>query len=166
MYAEKSTSEKLEEAQKTEEETEDKLDETSDKLEDLRDTQSELKSNLSDLNNKLENVSDKLSDIEESIRKKEDEIADAGEALETAEEEAKKQYKYIKARIRTQYEKGKESYLELFLNTSNFSLEKPSSTDVDISGTGIIRNSRITIIVFKTANIRGFLFVRIDISTY
>ena len=64
VYAEKSTSEKLEEAKKTEEETEDKLDETSDKLEDLKDTQSELKSNLSDLNNKLENVSDKLSDIE------------------------------------------------------------------------------------------------------
>lgn len=121
MYAEKSTSEKLEEAKKTEEETEDRLDETSDRLEDLKDTQSELKSNLSDLNNKLENVSDKLGDIEEDIRKKEEEIDDAGTALEEAEEEAKKQYKYIKARIRTQYEKGKESYLELFFKTSNFS---------------------------------------------
>ncbi len=121
VYAEKSTSEKLEEAKKTEEETEDRLDETSDRLEDLKDTQSELKSNLSDLNNKLENVSDKLGDIEEDIRKKEEEIDDAGTALEEAEEEAKKQYKYIKARIRTQYEKGKESYLELFFKTSNFS---------------------------------------------
>ena len=121
VYAEKSTSEKLEEAKKTEEETEDRLDETEDRLDDLKDTQSELKNNLSDLNNKLENVSDKLGDIEEDIREKEEEIDEASAALEEAEEEAKKQYKYIKARIRTQYEKGKESYLELFFQTSNFS---------------------------------------------
>ena len=121
VYAEKSTSEKLEEAKKTEEETEDKLDETSDKLEDLKDTQSELKSNLSDLNNKLENVSDKLSDIEEEIKIKEGEIEDTETALEEAEQNAEDQYKYIKARIRTQYERGKKSYLELFMQTTNFS---------------------------------------------
>jgi len=121
VYADKSTSEKLEEAKKTEEETEDRLDETEDRLDDLKDTQSELKSNLSDLNSKLENVSDKLGDIEENIRKKEEEISDAGTVLEETEEEAKNQYKFIKARIRTQYEKGKESYLELFFQTSNFS---------------------------------------------
>ena len=121
VYAEKSTSEKLEEAKKTEEETEDKLDETSDKLEDLKDTQSELKSNLSDLNNKLENVSDKLSDIEEDIKIKEGEIEDTETALEEAEQNAEDQYKYIKARIRTQYERGKKSYLELFMQTTNFS---------------------------------------------
>ncbi len=121
VYAEKSTSEKLEEAKKTEEETEDKLDETSDKLEDLKDTQSVLKSNLSDLNNKLENVSDKLSDIEEEIKIKEGEIEDTETALEEAEQNAEDQYKYIKARIRTQYERGKKSYLELFMQTTNFS---------------------------------------------
>ncbi|MCR4590610.1 MAG: cell wall hydrolase [Lachnospiraceae bacterium] len=121
VYAEKTTSEKLEEAKKTEEETEDKLDETSDKLEDLKDTQSELQHNLSNLNDQLEDVSDKLSDIEGQIKVKEQEIKDTEAALEAAELDAENQYKYIKARIRTQYEKGKRSYLELFLQTTNFS---------------------------------------------
>ncbi len=121
VYAEKSTSEKLEEAKKTEEETEDKLDETSDKLEDLKDTQSELKNNLSELNNKLEDVSDKLYDLEEQIKVKENEISDAETALAGAEQDAIDQYRYIKARIRVQYEKGKKSYLELFMQTTNFS---------------------------------------------
>ncbi len=121
VYAEKSTSEKLEEAKKTEEETEDKLDETSDKLEDLKDTQSELKNNLSELNDKLESGSDTLSEIEEKIRLKEEEIETAETDLQNAEEDAETQYKYIKARIRTQYEKGNKSYLELFLETTNFS---------------------------------------------
>lgn len=120
-YAEKSTSEKLEEAKKAQEDTEDKLDETSDKISDLKDTQSELKNNLSDLNNKLANVSDRLTDIEADIREKEHEIDETEAALEEAEQNAANQYKYIKARIRTQYEKGKESYLELFLQTTNFS---------------------------------------------
>ena len=121
MYAEKSTSEKLEEAKKTQEDAEDKLDETSDKISDLKDTQSELKNNLSDLNNKLANVSDRLTDIESDIRVKEQEISETEAALEEAEQNAANQYKYIKARIRTQYEKGKENYLELFLQTTNFS---------------------------------------------
>lgn len=120
VYADKSTSEKLEEAKKTEEDTEDKLEETSDKLEDLKDTQSELKSNLNDLNSKLENVSDRLTDIESDIRVKEKEITDTTAALEEAEQNAADQYKYIKARIRTQYERGKKSYLELFMQTTNF----------------------------------------------
>ncbi len=121
VYAEKSTSEKLEEAKKTQEDAEDKLDETSDKISDLKDTQSELKNNLSDLNNKLANVSDRLTDIESDIRVKEQEISETEAALEEAEQNAANQYKYIKARIRTQYEKGKENYLELFLQTTNFS---------------------------------------------
>lgn len=121
VYAEKSTSEKLEEAKKTQEDTEDKLDETSDKISDLKDTQSELKNNLSDLNNKLANVSDRLTDIESDIREKEHEIDETEAALKEAEQNAANQYKYIKARIRTQYEKGKENYLELFLQTTNFS---------------------------------------------
>lgn len=121
VYAEKSTSEKLEEAKKTQEDTEDKLDETSDKISDLKDTQSELKNNLSDLNNKLSNVSDRLTDIESDIREKEHEIDETEAALKEAEQNAANQYKYIKARIRTQYEKGKENYLELFLQTTNFS---------------------------------------------
>ncbi len=121
VYAEKSTSEKLEEAKKTQEDTEDKLDETSDKISDLKDTQTELKNNLSDLNNKLANVSDRLTDIESDIKVKEQEINETEAALEEAEQNAANQYKYIKARIRTQYEKGKENYLELFLQTTNFS---------------------------------------------
>ena len=121
VHAEKSTSEKLEEAKKTEEDTEDKLDETSDRIEDLKDSQSELKSNLDDLNTKLEGVSDKLAGIEEDISRKEEEIKNTEAELKEAEKTAADQYKYIKARIRTQYEKGTESYLDLFLNTKSFS---------------------------------------------
>ncbi len=121
VHAEKSTSEKLEEAKRTEEDTEEKLDQTSDKLSDLKDTQSELKSNLSDLNNKLEDVSDRLTGIEADINRKEKEIKETEEALKEAEQNASDQYKYIKARIRIQYERGNVSYLELLLNTKNFS---------------------------------------------
>jgi len=121
VYAEKTTSEKLEEAKKTQEDTEDKLDETSDKISDLKDTQSELKSNLSDLNSKLASVSDRLTDIESDIKVKEQEISDTEAALEEAEQNAADQYRFIKARIRTQYERGKENYLELFLQTTDFS---------------------------------------------
>ncbi len=121
VFAEKTTSEKLEEAQKTQEDTEEKLDEASDKISDLKDTQSELKSNLSDLNNKLSDVSDRLTDIESDIADKENDIRDTEERLNEAQKNAADQYKYIKARIRIQYERGNVSYLELLMNTRNFS---------------------------------------------
>ncbi len=116
----KSTSDKLKEAEKAQTDTEKKLDETSDKISDLQDTKQDLQKSLNGLNAELNNVSDELAKIESQQIVKENEIASTEEEIRVAEEERDKQYKYIKARIRTVYERGKESYIELLLQTTNF----------------------------------------------
>ncbi len=117
----KSTSDKLKEAQKEQEDTEDKLEETSDKIDDLKGTKEGLQKNLSGLNSELSNVSDKIAEIEEKERAKEDEIATTEAEIAQAEEERITQYRYIKARIRALYENGQDSYFDLFMQMKDFS---------------------------------------------
>ncbi|MCR4891053.1 MAG: cell wall hydrolase [Lachnospiraceae bacterium] len=117
----KSTSDKLKEAQKEQEDTEDRLEEASDKIDDLKDTKAGLQKNLSGLNSELANVSDKIAEIEEKERVKEDEISTTEAEIARAEEERVTQYRYIKARIRALYENGQDSYFDLFMQMKDFS---------------------------------------------
>ncbi len=121
VQAAKSTSEKLKEAQQNQKDTEKKLDNTTDRIDDLKDTKEGLQSDLKSLNSQLSTVSDKIAEIEAKEADKEAEIEETSKALDAAEEQQAAQYEYIKARIRVVYEKGKENYLELFLQTTNFS---------------------------------------------
>ncbi|MCR5777377.1 MAG: hypothetical protein K6G84_08185, partial [Lachnospiraceae bacterium] len=116
----KTTSQKLEEAKDAQKNAESDVDNAKDKVSDLKQTQNGLRSNLSTLNTQLSSVSDKIAAIEEQIDDKEDNISDTTAKLEAAQAEQEAQYNFIKARIRTMYESGKQNYVELLLNTTNF----------------------------------------------
>lgn len=116
----KTTSQKLEEAKDAQKNAESDVENAKDKISDLKQTQNGLRSNLSTLNTQLSSVSDKIADIEEKIDDKEDDISNTTAKLEAAQAEQEAQYNFIKARIRTMYESGKQNYVELLLNTTNF----------------------------------------------
>lgn len=116
----KTTSEKLEDAKDAQKEAEKDVSEAKDKVSDLKDTKSGLQSNLNQLNSTLTQVSEKIAEIEEQEREKEEDIEETTARLDKAIGKQKEQYAFIKARIRTMYEQGKENYIELFLNTRNF----------------------------------------------
>ena len=117
----KTTSQKLEDAKDAQKDAEKNVSDAKDKVSDLKETQNGLKNSLNNLNSQLSSVSDKLAGIEEQIDDKEADISDTTAKLEQAQNEQDEQYRYIKARIRTMYEKGSQSYIALFLNTTNFS---------------------------------------------
>lgn len=116
----KTTSEKLQDAQKEKQEAENKLSETTGKLSNLKDSKAQLQSHLSNLNDELEEVSDKLSQLEKQVADKKQEIKDKTAELETAIEEENTQYALMKTRIRFVYEKGEKSYAELFMSSTDF----------------------------------------------
>ena len=116
----KTTSEKLKDAQNAQKEAEKNVSDAKDKVEDLKDTKSGLQSNLNQLNSSLTQVSEKLAEIEAQEKEKQEDIEETTAKLDEAIEKQKEQYNFIKARIRTMYEQGNQSYLELLLNTKNF----------------------------------------------
>ena len=120
VFADKTTSEKIKDAEALQKDTEEKLGQTEDKVEDLKNTQSALQKSLTGLNNELSQVSDKISQIEDATTKKEDEIAGLEADIKDAEELMASQYQYLKARIRILYERGEENLLTIFLQTSSF----------------------------------------------
>ncbi len=116
----RTTAEKLEDAKKTQEETEEKIDETADRISSLKNSKSELQNNLDNLNSQLSNVSDRIADIEEQVLTKQAEIDATQLRIEETIREQEKQYGFIKARIRTMYEAGEENFLELLTQTKSF----------------------------------------------
>ena len=130
----KTTSEKLEEAQREKAAAQGKLQETQGKIGTLETGKAALQGYLSELNNDLTKVSEKLSEIEGQLSDKEEEIeatADeieqlsndikkAGEELEATQQELDEQYDFMKKRIRYVYEQGKTDYLDIFFSSATF----------------------------------------------
>ncbi|MDD3413696.1 MAG: cell wall hydrolase [Lachnospiraceae bacterium] len=119
VYAE-TTSDKIKKAEEEKTNSEEKLSETTGKLSGLKDSKQKLQSYLSDLNTNLEEVSNKLEELEKKSLEKKAEIENTTEELNQAIQEQNEQYEFMKKRIKFVYEKGKETYSDLFFSTSNF----------------------------------------------
>lgn len=72
------------------------------------------------MNDNLEIVSNNLADIERQIDVKEQEIAQTKELLAEAVATEEKQYESMKLRIQFMYERGSQTYLDLFLAANGF----------------------------------------------
>lgn len=114
------TKEKLEQAQKENEETKNKLNETQSNIASMEEEKSGLQSKLNQLNKDLTAVSEKLADLEEQIEDKEEEIEQTQADLEAAIATEEKQYADMKKRVQYMYEKKDSLYLEILFSANGF----------------------------------------------
>jgi len=114
------TKEKLEQAQKEQEETKNKLNETQSNIASMEEEKTGLQSKLNQLNKDLTAVSEKLADLEQQIKDKEEEIEQTQADLEAAIATEEKQYADMKKRVQFMYEKKDSLYLEILFNANGF----------------------------------------------
>ena len=114
------TKEKLEQAQKENEETKNKLNETQSNIASMEEEKSGLQTKLNQLNKDLTAVSEKLADLEQQIKDKEKEIEQTQADLEEAIATEEKQYADMKKRVQYMYEKKDTLYLEILFNANGF----------------------------------------------
>ena len=114
------TKEKLEQAQKANEETKNKLNETQSNIASMEEEKSGLQSKLNQLNKDLTAVSEKLADLEQQIKDKEEEIEQTQADLEAAIATEEKQYADMKKRVQYMYEKKDSLYLEILFSANGF----------------------------------------------
>ncbi len=126
------TQEKLEQAEKEQEEVKGRLEETEQNIAGMESEKSELQTKLSELNRNLETVSQKLEELEKQIGKKEEEIEKTQEELEEAKETEKTQYANMKERIQFMYEKKNTLYLEILFSANGFGEFINKSTYVEM----------------------------------
>jgi len=114
------TQEKLEQAQKENEDTKNKLNETQSNIASMEEEKSSLQSKLNQLNKDLTAVGEKLADLEQQIKDKEEEIAQTEADLEVAIATEEKQYADMKKRVQYMYERKDSLYLEILFSASGF----------------------------------------------
>ena len=114
------TQEKLEQAQKENEETKNKLNETQSNIATMEEEKSGLQTKLDQLNADLTAVSEKLADLEQQIEDKEEEIEQTQADLEDAIATEEKQYADMKKRVQYMYEKKDTLYLEILFSADGF----------------------------------------------
>lgn len=89
------------------------------KLSDLEAEQEGLQDEIDSLDSQLVEIMASVSMMEEDLAQTEKDIAAAQEAYDEAKQREDDQYQAMKTRIRYIYEKGDESYLELFLESKS-----------------------------------------------
>ena len=114
------TQEKLDQAQKENEETRNKLNETQSNIASMEEEKTGLQSKLNQLNKDLTAVSEKLADLEQQIKDKEEEIEQTQADLEAAIATEEKQYADMKKRVQFMYEKKDSLYLEILFGANGF----------------------------------------------
>ena len=114
------TQEKLDQAQKENEETKNKLNETQSNIASMEEEKTGLQSKLNQLNKDLTAVSEKLADLEQQIKDKEEEIEQTQADLEAAIATEEKQYADMKKRVQFMYEKKDSLYLEILFGANGF----------------------------------------------
>lgn len=114
------TQEKLDQAQKENEETKNKLNETQSNIASMEEEKTGLQSKLNQLNKDLTAVSEKLADLEQQIKDKEEEIEQTQADLEAAIATEEKQYSDMKKRVQFMYEKKDSLYLEILFSANGF----------------------------------------------
>lgn len=100
-------------------ETQKQLNNVNNTLSGLQSEQNKIRAEMNDIDAQLVEILASVSLLEEEIVTKEEEIRIATEEYEAAKAEEEAQYEAMKTRIRFMYEKGDQSYLELFLQAES-----------------------------------------------
>lgn len=90
------------------------------KLSDLQDEQAGIQDEIDSLDSQLVEIMASISLMEEDLEQTEADIAQAQLDYDDAKQREDEQYQSMKSRIRYIYEKGDESYVELFLEAKSF----------------------------------------------
>ncbi|NLL78583.1 MAG: hydrolase Nlp/P60 [Clostridiales bacterium] len=106
---------------KQKQEAQNQLDAISGSLSDLQDEKSGIDSEISDLNSQIVEILASIDLMKEDIAVKEEEIAEAQAEYEAAVAKEKEQYEAMKKRIRFMYEKGDQTYVQLFFESRDLS---------------------------------------------
>lgn len=115
------TGQKLNQAERDKANAETQLDKVQDEVIDLHEERVSVQIYLDQLNEELLKVNGKLNEIQKIREEKEQAIKDAQVAIEDAKQMQKDRYEDMKKRIRFLYEKGSNSYLEIFFEAKSFS---------------------------------------------
>lgn len=106
---------------KKKEEAQSQLDNISGSLSDLQDEKSGIDSEIRDLNAEIVEILASIDLMKEDIAAKEEEIAVAQKEYEAAQAREAEQYEAMKMRIRFLYEKGDQTYVQLFFESKDLS---------------------------------------------
>ena len=113
-----STSDKIKEAEKMQQDTKQQLGQTQNTLNQLKDSKKAIQNSLNNLNEQIDEKSEEMSDLQDQIEEKEANIAAVEKEYEDAVEQADEQYRFVKIRIRKIYESGADSIYDLLFNSS------------------------------------------------
>ncbi len=116
-----STGAQLQNAKNEKERAENKLDRTNETVQKLQSDRASLQTYLDELNQELQEANGKLLELETIKEKKQQDIEQAQKDIEEAKQLQVTRYEEMKQRIKFMYEKGNDSYLELFLSAKSFS---------------------------------------------
>ncbi|MBQ4482692.1 MAG: cell wall hydrolase [Lachnospiraceae bacterium] len=114
-----STTDKIKQVEKEQQNTKDQLGQTQSTINDLKNSKNAIENSLSNLNNQLDEKTGEISDIEEQIAAKEQEIEAIEQEYENALDQADEQYRFIKARIKAIYESGSNDIYDLIFNSGS-----------------------------------------------
>jgi len=117
----KTTSEKIDEANKEKDKLEQELKDQQEDIAGLKGEKKTLQKELSNLNTQLEEISDKLADLGAQIFEKEEEIKQTTQELEDAIATEEWQYACMVIRIQDMYERNDTSYLNSILSANSLS---------------------------------------------
>ncbi len=108
-----------EEVQERIEDLEEQQNALEDELSALKENKSDTESYISDLDEKIAGYVSDLEEIGQAISKTQAEISIAQDDLAQAKDDEQRQYKALKARIKTIYENGDKDYLELLFGSGS-----------------------------------------------
>lgn len=109
----------VDEVREEQEQTKEQLDEVNDRMEDIEGRREEVSEEITVLDTQLVDILTSISICEDEIAAKEDEIDLVKEELKAAEAREQQQYEDMKTRIRFMYEKGDQTYIDIFVQSSN-----------------------------------------------
>ena len=109
----------VDEVREQQEQTQEELDEVNDRMDEIEDQREAVEEEITVLDTQLVDILTSISICEDEIAAKEDEIDVVKVELAAAEEREQQQYADMKTRIRFMYEKGDQTYIDIFLNSSN-----------------------------------------------
>ena len=109
----------VDEVREQQEQTQEELDEVNDRMDEIEDQREAVEEEITVLDTQLVDILTSISICEDEIAAKEDEIDVVKVELAAAEEREQQQYADMKTRIRFMYEKGDQTYIDIFLNSSS-----------------------------------------------
>lgn len=109
----------VDEVKEEQEQTKEQLDEVNDRMQDIEEQREEVSEEITVLDTQLVDILTSISICEDEIAAKEDEIDLVKNELKEAEAREQQQYEDMKTRIRFMYEKGDQTYMDIFVQSSN-----------------------------------------------